>query len=365
MSRKEMIVYKCPECGADIQFSAAEGKMKCRYCDGEFDIKELENLDKQLKSQKPKEFSWKDLGAKEGKTDWSATELSQLATYRCSHCGGEIIGEGTTMAAKCPYCDNPVIMGSAVGDLLRPDYIIPFKRTKEQVFQNFKNHMKGKLLLPKEFKKRNKPENIKGVYVPFWLFDCDSEGTGTFEATKVSTWSDSRYHYRKTDYYSVTRSADMTFQDIPVDGSVKMDDKLMESIEPYDYKEAVDFNTAYLAGFLADRYDVDVNESIIRANRRVNNSTSEMLLTTVHGYSMVSAKSVEVNIKEGDVRYALLPVWMMNTCYKGKTYTFAMNGQTGKMVGDLPINKLKLALISIGTFLGSMSVFLLIAQLFL
>ena len=347
---ENMIVYKCPECGADIQFSAAEGKMKCRYCDGEFDIKELEDYDKGHFKQKPEEFNWKSFDERKGREDWSADELNQLATYRCSHCGGEIIGEGTTMATKCPYCDNPVVMGESIDGLLRPDLIIPFKKTPDDVQEAFKRFMKGKLLLPSKFKKRNKPENLKGLYVPFWLFDCDSDGQADFTATKVTSWRSGDYRYRKTAYYSVKRAGKMTFLDIPVDSSTKMDDSFMESIEPYNYRDIEKFNSAYLAGYMSDRYDVDVKDSIERANRRIRASTSEMLRSTVYGYNSVSTSSLSVQIKEGDIQYALLPVWMMNTEYKGKTYTIAMNGQTGKMVGELPIDYLRLVLYLLAAF---------------
>lgn len=357
---EEMIIYKCPECGADIQFSATEGKMTCRYCDGQFDVKELENYDKGRLEPKPEQFDWKTFDEKEGREDWSASELNQFVTYRCSHCGGEIIGEGTTMATKCPYCDNPVVMGESINGLLRPDFIIPFKKTPEDVQRAFKGFMKGKLLLPKKFKERNKPENISGLYVPFWLFDCDSDGQADFTATKVTTWRSGDYRYRKTDYYSVKRAGTMTFLDIPVDGSTKMDDKFMESIEPYDYRGIEKFNAAYLAGYVSDRYDVDVKGSIERANRRIRSSTSDMLRSTIQGYTTVSANHLSVQIKEGDIRYALFPVWMMNTEYKGKKYTFAMNGQTGKMVGELPTDNLKLALYLIASGLIILAILMML-----
>ncbi len=355
---EEMIIYKCPDCGADIQFSAGQGKMTCRYCDGEFDVSELVDYDKGATEKKPEKFNWKDFDEKKDRLDWSTEELSKLSTYRCAHCGGEIIGDGTTMSSKCPYCDNPVVIGESITGLLRPDYIIPFKNTAEDVSKIFANFLKGKFLLPSSFKKHNRPENIKGIYVPFWLFDCDSDGKGEYTATKITSWRAGDYRYTKTDYYNVYRAGTMTFLDIPVDGSSKMDDAFMESIEPFDYREAVSFNAAYLAGFMSDRYDVDVKRSIVRANQRVYSSTSDVLKTTIHGYNVVSAKKLDVNIKEGDISYALLPVWMMNTVYKDKTYTIAMNGQTGKMVGELPIDYRKLALAMVGASLIVLAIIL-------
>ena len=126
---------------------------------------------------------------------------------------------------------------------------------------------------------------------------------------------------------------------MPVDGSTKMDDALMESIEPYDFTGAVDFQTAYLAGFLADKYDVDSEQSIERANERIKKSTENAFASTVQSYSTVIPESTSIRLQNGKAKYALYPVWLLNTTWNGKRYTFAMNGQTGKFVGDLPLDK--------------------------
>ena len=135
------------------------------------------------------------------------------------------------------------------------------------------------------------------------------------------------------------RAGEVLFEKIPVDGSTKMDDDLMESIEPYDFSEAVDFQTAYLAGYLADKYDVDENASVERANDRIRNSVEEEFKSTVRGYASVVAESTSVRLKNGEAKYALYPVWVLNTTWNGEKYTFAMNGQTGKFVGNLPMDK--------------------------
>ena len=126
---------------------------------------------------------------------------------------------------------------------------------------------------------------------------------------------------------------------MPVDGSTKMDDALMESIEPYDFSGAVDFQTAYLAGFLADKYDVDSEQSIERANERIKKSTENAFASTVQGYSTVIPESTSIRLQNGKAKYALYPVWLLNTTWNGQRYTFAMNGQTGKFIGDLPLDK--------------------------
>ena len=182
-------------------------------------------------------------------------------------------------------------------------------------------------------------DEIKGVYVPFWLFDTDVDAKVRYKATKIRTWSDSDYNYTQTSYYMVHRGGSVGFEYVPVDGSTKMADDLMESIEPYDFKDAVDFQTAYLAGYLADKYDVNAEESIGHANRRIRQSTEDAFRATVKGYSGVVVENSNVRLENSRVKYALYPVWILNTTWQGKKYRFAMNGQTGKFVGNLPTDK--------------------------
>jgi len=124
-----------------------------------------------------------------------------------------------------------------------------------------------------------------------------------------------------------------------VDGSSKMPDDLMESVEPFDWRDAMGFQTAYLAGYLADKYDVDARQSQDRANERIRRSTETAFAKTVTGYASVTPEGGAMSLLGGTVRYALYPVWLLNTTWQGRKFTFAMNGQTGKFVGDLPMDK--------------------------
>ena len=259
--------------------------------------------------------------------------------YVCKSCGGEIIADEHTAATSCPYCGNPVVVMEQFSGTLKPDRVIPFKLNKEAAIQALKNHYHGKRLLPRVFRDENHLKEIQGIYVPVWLFDAEADADVRFQATQTRTWSDSRYDYTQTSHFLLSRSGSIGFERIPVDGSTKMDDALMESIEPYDFSEAVDFQTAYLAGYLADQYDVDAQASMERANQRVRESTHEAFASTAHGYTSVIPEHSSIRLQEGRTQYALYPVWLLNTSWNGKTYTFAMNGQTGRLVGDLPMDR--------------------------
>jgi DNA-directed RNA polymerase subunit RPC12/RpoP len=327
--------YKCPCCDGAIEFDSSLQKMKCPYCDTEFDVDTLRSYDDDLKNEQEGNMNWETAAGGQ----WQEGEAEGLRVYSCQACGGEIVADETTAATSCPFCGNPVVMMGQFSGALKPDFVIPFKYDKKQAVEALKKHYCGKRLLPKIFADQNHIDEVKGVYVPVWLFDADADANIRYRATRVRHWSDSNYYYTETSFYSVRRGGSISFERVPVDGSTKMDDTLMESIEPYDFSEAVDFQTAYLSGYLADKYDVDSEQSIDRANERIKKSTEDAFASTVRGYTTVRAESGSVNLQNGVAKYALYPVWLLNTSWEGKKYTFAMNGQTGKFVGNLPLDK--------------------------
>ena len=327
--------YKCPCCGGAIAFDSSLQKMKCPYCDTEFEMETLASYDNELKNEPAENMAWNDVAGAE----WQDSETEGLLSYVCKSCGGEIVGDKTTAATSCPFCGNPVVMMGQFSGSLKPDYVIPFQVDKKAAKAALKQHYGGKRLLPKVFKDQNHIDEIKGIYVPVWLFNADADANIRYKATKVRAWSDSNYNYTETSFYAISRGGKIGFERVPVDGSTKMDDALMESIEPYDFTGAVDFQTAYLAGFLADKYDVDSEQSIERANERIKKSTENAFASTVQGYSTVIPESTSIRLQNGKAKYALYPVWLLNTTWNGQRYTFAMNGQTGKFVGALPVDK--------------------------
>lgn len=357
MHMATLLEYKCPACGGALSFDSSLQKMKCPYCDTEFEVEALQELDEALKQDAPSDFSWET----QPEGQWTEEESESLRSYICNSCGGEIVGDLNTAATNCPYCDNPVVMTGQFSGTLRPDLVIPFKLDKEQAKAALAKHMSKKPLLPKLFTAQNRIESIQGVYVPFWLFDTEADASIRYHATRVSHWSDANYNYTRTSHYSLLRAGRIAFDDVPVDGSEKMSNELMESIEPYDMSQAVDFQTAYLAGYLADKFDVESEDCKTRANERIRSSTESAFASTTAGYVTVVPEYTNIRLSGGRARYGLLPVWMLTTRWKDKLYTFAMNGQTGKMVGNLPIDwkRFWMYVLTIGVGVGSvLSLFL-------
>ena len=319
-----LVQHKCPNCNASVSFDSNTQTVKCPYCDSEF---ATDIFDKQLEKS---EMEWQ-----EGEKD-EFTESDGMRVYVCNTCGGEIITDSTTAADICPYCDSAVVMSGNLSGNLKPDLVIPFKLDKKAAVDGFKKHLLGKKLLPKVFKNEVHIEEIKGIYVPFWLFDAVADASAKFKATRVRTWSTPNHIYTETSYYNIFRDGSIAFSRVPVDGSSKMADDLMESLEPYDRSEAVDFKTAYLSGYLADKYDVSMEACKARANERIEQSAFDRLKDTVTGYASVTSDECSIRFTDSAVHYALYPVWILNTVWKGERYIFAMNGQTGKFVGNLP-----------------------------
>ncbi len=338
--------YKCPSCTGPLHFSSATGRLECEYCGSFFTVEEMERRYAQQEQQAAQASQAAEERRAAGKEDegenWGVSE--GMRAYNCPSCGAQLMCDANTAATSCPYCGNPTIVPGQFSGARKPDYVIPFKYDKQAAIDALKKHYEKKPLLPRVFKTQNHLEEIQGVYVPFWLFDQDGDADMTFEATRSHTTRQGEWRVTRTDHFSIRREGTVSFARIPVDASTKMPDENMDSIEPFHYEELKPFSTAYLPGFLADRYDVTAEDSSPRAARRCQTSCESAIRETVMGYETCVPTSSNVNVQNTDVKYALLPVWLLHTKWNGQDFLFSMNGQTGKLTGDLPV--------SMGRFLG-------------
>ena len=278
--------YQCPNCTGPLQFDPASGKLVCEYCGSTYTVEEIERLlGKQASAAKPGKTS-----RPEG-SPWSDAEAAGLKVYNCPSCGAELIFDADTTASSCPYCGNPTIVPGELSGALRPEWVIPFKLTKEEAIQKLKTHYRKKPLLPKLFSDQNHLEEIKGVYAPFWLYDGEATGSAVFNAKKERSYTTARYYVTETSHYECSRSGSLRFERIPVDSSTKMPDEYMDAIEPFDYGEMVPFSTSYLPGFMADKYDVDADTAQERARVRAEQSLTDAMKDSVTGYSGSSSAS--------------------------------------------------------------------------
>lgn len=333
----DVLNFKCPCCGAALSFNSDAGEMVCAYCDSHFTMEQVKAAQESEEAANGKSDMVWDTHDQEMVSD----EDGKLEGYQCPSCGAQMVAGDNTAATECPYCGNPAIIPQSFSGMYKPDHVIPFKVNKEQAKEALKNFTKGKKLLPSSFLANNRIEDITGLYVPFWLYSCHASGSVFFEGVKSKRWSDANYDYVKKDHYFLDRSGSMDFEKIPVDAATRMDDAMMDSLEPYDMKAAVAYDAAYFSGYLADRYDVEEADARPRANERVINTFRNQMRSEVGDYEEVSEKSENIKLSNAKAEYAMLPVWMMTTKYQDKAYTFGINGQTGRMVGELPIDKSK------------------------
>ncbi len=328
----EIKTYKCPCCGAPLKFDSEKQCLVCEACDNTYTAEQLQSYDEAENAKDGTNFGWED-------TPRDTVSTENMCVYSCPSCGAEIVGDETMAATECAYCSNPVMVTSKLSGILKPDLIIPFSVSNDEAKKIYKSYISKLKLLPNLFFEENRIEKIAGIYVPFWLFDCSTDANFVYSTTNTRIWRDRKYRYTKTDHFSVIREGTLKFHKVPVDASSKMADEYMDALEPYNYDSLTPFDMSYLSGFYADRYDVDTQNSQQRASARIEKTTTDKFRSTVNGYATVLQSHSMINTKVESAKYALLPVWILNTKYKGENYMFAINGQTGKFVGKLPIDK--------------------------
>lgn len=351
MSSLGTMDHKCEACGAVLKFNPHGQNWACEYCKNVYTKEQIDAYE----AKRGVEELTKDTEAVKLETNAEGMDI-----YSCPNCGAEIIADENTSATFCVYCKNTAILKNKLIGEFNPSKIIPFRNTLEDAKNAFKSITKGKPLAPKEFTSNANIEQIKGIYIPFWLYDYTVSADIVADAKRITSWSDGSYRYTKTDTYLAKRSGNMDFYRIPVDGSTRFDNEIMNSIEPFDYNYLTDFSHSYLSGFLAEKYDVDANGAMSEATTRVVNSATEELKKDIVGYSTVIVTGQTNNPNMTKNEYVLLPVWLLNVKYNNKMYTFAMNGQTGKMIGDIPVDKKKVVIYSVGIFIALMVILSLI-----
>lgn len=325
-----MIVhYKCLNCGADMVYDADRGQLHCGSCGREDRVEDL-----------PEENISREFGEEDG------------LEYQCENCGASLLTDDDTVATTCSFCGAGMVLADRLTGLMAPSKVIPFKVSKERAQEAFKNWCGQGKLTPKDFMTADRIKNIAGIYIPFWLYDLNTQVQAGGRATKVRTYRQGDYRYTETRHYEIFRELDMHYIKVPVDASEKMDDGLMDRIEPYNYEEIHDFRPAYLAGYRAEKYNYSESELLPRVQAKVEGYVDSYLYSTTEAYDLVNFTNTQLDTRKKEAYYSLLPLWMVYYDYGGKDYVFAMNGQTGKVVGEPPISRKRVALRFILTFLG-------------
>lgn len=349
----QTVTYQCPNCNAALEYNSTQNGFRCLYCDSRFSEEEIKKHfaeNEQMKLEQADPELTEEQQAQEEFTGASAL-------YNCPNCGAGVICGELEASVRCHFCHTPVILSGRLSGEFKPDLIIPFATTKELAEQAFKEYTKGKFLLPGGFKRNAKVVEISALYVPYWLKSGVVKANATADAKKIRSWRSGDTRYTNTKVYRVERAADMTFIRVPCDGSKRIDDSLMESIEPFNYQGIKPFSMSYLSGCAAEKYDVGFDEAAKRIDQRIEQAANEVLKQDMTGYNSITITHSHMDYQKKTAVYALLPVWFLNYTFNGKDYPFVMNGQTGNRFGILPVSKIKAALFGTGIFAVLTAVF--------
>lgn len=345
----QTVTYQCPNCNAALEFDNATGRFRCFYCDSTFSDIEMRNIFNRRDSRVDLETAEPELT----QDQMTSEEFTgQSALYSCPNCGAGVICDSLTASTRCHFCHTPVILSGRLSGEYKPDVIIPFATTREQAEEKFIGFTKGKFLLPSSFVSHAQLQNISALYVPYWLKSGQTQAHLTATGHTVRSWTRGNTTYTHTKVYHVERDADMVFIRVPYDGSKRIDDSLMESIEPFDYSGIKPFSMSYLSGCAAEKYDVTKEEATPRLDERIGKAAEEEIRRMAAVYSSLHDVRCNIVYTNQQYVYALLPVWFLNYNYNGKDYEFAVNGQTGTMFGELPVSPIKKFFFSAGVFLA-------------
>ncbi len=323
--------FKCPSCGAGLKFTPGTDSSTCEYCSSTFTLEELEESVDENVAQ--------DISEKE------------VSTYHCESCGAEVITSDTTTASFCYYCHNPVIMTKRLSGNFRPDVIIPFSFDRELAKKKFVDWAKTKKFVRKDFYSDSQLEKITGVYLPYWLADITISGDFKGVGSTVSESRSGDTVYTTHRKYKIDRHADVKIKNIFDYAYKKYDKDLISNIFPYRDHRDKPFKMAYLSGFFSEAYDIEREEVEGDMKGRFERYTSDYRRVLLDDYSSVSLDKDEIDYKVDAWKYALYPVWILTYHYRNKVYVYAVNGQTGKACGELPVDNKKLSITSIIIFL--------------
>ena len=343
MNTTATVTYQCPNCSAGLAFNPEKQKFCCEFCLSEFTEREL------LSTESAREAEQAASEAAERAAEESEIPdeeyCAKTGEYHCASCGADIVCDDTTAATECPYCHNPVILGGRLAGQMRPHKVIPFRFDKEGAKEKFRQFAKRKWFVPRDFVSEAQVDKICGIYYPFWCTDADTTAAMTARATRVRTWRAGEYRYTETSKFHIVRKGEIHFEDIVTPALKEEDREMLSGILPYPSDSLQDFSMPYLSGFLAKKRDIEKDAVREAVRARMTGYAQTLLQNTIHGYATVTPTAPRLLTKRMHWDYTLMPIWLLTYSRKGKTYTYAMNGYTGKVWGQLPVSGKRLAVL--------------------
>ncbi len=341
----DAVQYKCPNCGGALTFDAEKQDFLCEYCDSVFKEEDFFKSDEVLDVEKAEE--------QQGSNDFENALL-----YICPSCGAEIVTDETTAATTCYYCTNPVVLSGKLSGELKPDYIIPFKIDKKDAIIKFKEFCGKKKFLPKDFISGSRLEEIKGVYFPYWYVDCRTNGSINAKSRHVRTWVVGQIQYTETTVKSHFRQGEMQINNMPEAALKSKDKDILKYVCPFNSADFVPFSMSYLSGFFAEKRNLEKSDIEADVDGKLKMFSQNRLRKSIDEVNVTVSDNL-INLGEKSWRYNLLPVWVLSYKHKEKNYIYALNGQTGKVYGELPVCNKKLAALFAGVAAGATALLML------
>lgn len=349
-----VITYKCPNCGGGLQFDPKEQKYKCEFCFSLFSQEELEALEEE---QEVDEGT-----GKEEESSQSDEGTEEQSLYECPSCGAKIVTDETTVATFCYYCHNPVVFAGKLHGEFRPDEVIPFGLDRKEAERIFLEWIQKKRFIPSDFFSKKQIEKLSGIYFPYWLYDCEVEGSVQALGFRTRVWRSGDIQYTETKRYEVEREGVTKIRNVAKNALKKADHDLVEGVLPYQMEARKAFSNTYLTGFAAENRDMERAEIQSEIYTEVENFAKENLRAEAQqSYERIQIVNQNVNRKDESWKYVLLPVWLLTYQDKkrDRVYYFALNGQTGRMCGELPVDYKKLSLLFASIFVPLLILFLI------
>lgn len=336
--------YKCPNCGGGLKFDPDIQMSRCEFCLSTFTDEALARLSAAIDEKARKEESG---------------EHSHLKGYTCDSCGAAVVTEETTSATFCYYCHNPVLLTDRLSGDFRPTRIVPFSYDREKATEAFLKWARKRKFVPGSFYSSSQLEKITGIYVPYWMADVEADVDIAGKGINRRTWRVGDTEYTEHKEFAIARQGKIDVNNVHEVAMRKIDKGLIDSISPYDESQAIDFSMSFLSGFFAEKYDIQKEEAQPVLEQKARDFAQQLIQQSIGGYDQVSLERDRVDLSIKGWNYALLPAWIMTYLYKGKTFVYAVNGQTGKAHGELPVDNKKLSLTAILIGLGVLALALL------
>lgn len=336
------LTYQCPNCSAGLKFDPEKGKLCCEFCQSEFTEEELAATETARAAEEAASRAAEEAAEAMEHPDEEYSAL--LCSYSCSSCGAEVVADQNTAVTFCPYCHNPILLGGRLAGQMKPHKVIPFAFDKKEAEKRFLAFAKKKWFVPRGFTAPDQVEKMTGIYYPFWVTDADTDASMTARATRKRSWRAGDYLYTETSNFHIERRGDIHFEDIVTPALKEEDREMLNGILPYPSDSLQPFTMPCLSGFIAKKRDIEIEAVRNAVKNRMMDYSGQLLRGTIHGYTTVLPGTPRLLVKEMHWDYTLMPIYLLNYRYKNKTYTYALNGYTGKVYGKLPLSLGKLFL---------------------